>query len=103
MILDFIPNHTGKKHEWFNKSQANEEVYKDYYIWADGTGADMKSPPNDWVILKSSGCISQSSIIQLLSHFNIHIITSEKDCQPTDPWTGIRLSGQYLVAFYYPS
>lgn len=49
LILDFIPNHTGKKHEWFNKSQSNEEVYKDYYIWADGTGADMKSPPNNWV------------------------------------------------------
>ena len=51
LILDFIPNHTGKKHEWFNKSQSNEEVYKDYYIWADGTGADMKSPPNNWVRL----------------------------------------------------
>ena len=49
LILDFIPNHTGKKHEWFNKSQSNEEVYKDYYIWADGTGADMKSLPNNWV------------------------------------------------------
>lgn len=54
LILDFIPNHTSKKHEWFNKSRAEEEDYKDFYIWADGTGPDKKSLPNDWVICSYS-------------------------------------------------
>ncbi|XP_052769198.1 maltase 2-like [Mya arenaria] len=45
MILDFIPNHTGKKHEWFVKSEAKDADYADFYIWADG---DSSTPPNNW-------------------------------------------------------
>ncbi|KAL4238866.1 hypothetical protein ACF0H5_003573 [Mactra antiquata] len=50
MVVDFIPNHTGKKHEWFTKSAAKEAGYEDYYIWADGKNPDpATNPPNDWV------------------------------------------------------
>lgn len=49
LILDFIPNHTGKKHEWFTKSQEGDEAYKDFYIWADGNGVNKTEPPNNWV------------------------------------------------------
>lgn len=52
MIVDFIPNHTGKKHDWFNKSVAKEAGYENYYIWADGKNPDpATNPPNDWVSL----------------------------------------------------
>lgn len=34
LILDFIPNHTSKKHPWFVGSQKGEaNKYNDYYIW----------------------------------------------------------------------
>lgn len=34
VIIDFIPNHTGKGSMWFQKSQKREGKYADYYIWA---------------------------------------------------------------------
>ncbi|XP_062320204.1 amino acid transporter heavy chain SLC3A1 [Osmerus eperlanus] len=46
LIMDFIPNHTSDKHQWFQRSQAREEKYKDYYIWVDCDGI---TPPNNWV------------------------------------------------------
>ena len=44
--MDFIPNHTSDKHLWFQRSQAREEKYQDYYIWVDCDGI---TPPNNWV------------------------------------------------------
>lgn len=49
-MLDFIANHVGKGHEWFKKSEQNEENFADYFIWADGTGQDNSQPPNNWVL-----------------------------------------------------
>ena len=46
VIMDFIPNHTSKKHEWFLKSVKQEGKYKDYYVWKNGT---QWNPPNGWV------------------------------------------------------
>lgn len=51
LMMDFIPNHTGKKHEWFEKSEKNEDDYAGYYIWADGTGLNNSQPPNNWVYI----------------------------------------------------
>eukprot|EP00105_Crassostrea_gigas_P026064 XP_011446858.1 PREDICTED: neutral and basic amino acid transport protein rBAT [Crassostrea gigas] len=33
LIMDFIPNHTGKQSQWFSRSQNKEGKYTDYYIW----------------------------------------------------------------------
>eukprot|EP00092_Neocalanus_flemingeri_P037805 GFUD01041155.1.p1 GENE.GFUD01041155.1~~GFUD01041155.1.p1 ORF type:complete len:610 (+),score=196.00 GFUD01041155.1:268-2097(+) len=46
VVIDFIPNHTSDKHEWFEMSIAEDPAYVDFYIWNEGGGAD--SPPNDW-------------------------------------------------------
>ncbi|XP_047118857.1 uncharacterized protein LOC124799287 [Schistocerca piceifrons] len=50
VILDFVPNHTSDKHEWFvassDPTHENHEVYKDYYVWLDGKGNG--SLPNNW-------------------------------------------------------
>ncbi|XP_010887081.1 neutral and basic amino acid transport protein rBAT isoform X1 [Esox lucius] len=46
LIMDFIPNHTSDKHQWFNLSRSGHEHYKDYYIWAD---CNSTHPPNNWV------------------------------------------------------
>ena len=48
VILDYVPNHTSDKHQWFTKSRSRTDPYTDYYVWQDGKngGAD---PPNNWV------------------------------------------------------
>lgn len=50
LILDFIPNHTSRKHPWFKKSSKNESSYADFYIWHPGSKASDGTPlpPNDW-------------------------------------------------------
>ncbi|KAI4499900.1 hypothetical protein M0802_005156 [Mischocyttarus mexicanus] len=49
VILDFVPNHTSDKHEWFQKALAGEKKYKDYYIWKKGRNNDGVTPPNNWI------------------------------------------------------
>jgi len=46
VVIDFIPNHTSDQHMWFESSVANEESYKDFYVWNVGGGAG--TPPNNW-------------------------------------------------------
>jgi len=51
LLLDFIPNHTSRKHPWFKSSAKNEASFADFYIWHPGTKASdgTSLPPNDWV------------------------------------------------------
>jgi len=46
LILDFVPNHSSKEHEWFKKSVVKEEPYTDFYIWKQPKAG---GPPNNWV------------------------------------------------------
>nr|XP_055026995.1 neutral and basic amino acid transport protein rBAT [Misgurnus anguillicaudatus] len=46
LIMDYIPNHTSDKHNWFQLSRNGTEPYKDYYIWVNCT---KDKPPNNWV------------------------------------------------------
>ena len=47
LILDFVPNHSSKEHEWFQKSVLKEEPYNDFYIWKKAKAGG--GPPNNWV------------------------------------------------------
>lgn len=47
VIMDFIPNHTSDRHQWFNLSRTRDPHYKDYYIWADCNATAPR--PNNWV------------------------------------------------------
>nr|CAD7451879.1 unnamed protein product [Timema tahoe] len=50
VILDFVPNHTSKQHEWFLKSREREEPYTDYYVWRDSPRRSTSTrPPNNWL------------------------------------------------------
>ena len=49
LIMDFIPNHTSDRHDWFVKScESSNNEYSDYYIWYPSN--DELKPPNNWVI-----------------------------------------------------
>jgi len=57
LIIDFVPNHSSYKCEWFSKSIKNEGKYGDYYVWRDasnqnelGNSSVAPKPPNNWVI-----------------------------------------------------
>ncbi|CAG9762462.1 unnamed protein product [Ceutorhynchus assimilis] len=47
IIMDFVPNHTSDKHDWFLQSVAKNDTFADFYIWKDG-GTDGV-PPNNWI------------------------------------------------------
>eukprot|EP00105_Crassostrea_gigas_P016984 XP_011434583.1 PREDICTED: neutral and basic amino acid transport protein rBAT [Crassostrea gigas] len=51
LIMDFIPNHTGKMNKWFKKSQMKDGVYTDYYIWAT-CEPNNNTYPNNWMSVK---------------------------------------------------
>lgn len=48
IIVDFVPNHCGYEHEFFKKSSQNDETYKNWFVWAEGTGPNKSSPPSNW-------------------------------------------------------
>lgn len=45
IIIDMVVNHSSDEHEWFKKSKAGIESYRNYYIWRKGV--DGKEP-NNW-------------------------------------------------------
>lgn len=50
LIIDFIPNHTSDKHDWFQLSRTRTGKYTDYYIWHDCRRENgITIPPNNWV------------------------------------------------------
>lgn len=53
VILDYVPNHSSDKHEWFIKSVNREPGYEDYYVWRDGKpnpdGSGKPLAPNNWL------------------------------------------------------
>eukprot|EP00095_Tigriopus_kingsejongensis_P010326 maker-scaffold187_size272365-snap-gene-1.32 protein:Tk10326 transcript:maker-scaffold187_size272365-snap-gene-1.32-mRNA-1 annotation:"neutral and basic amino acid transport protein rbat" len=57
LIIDFIPNHTSNKHEWFTLSVNRTQGYEDFYVWRNPANSDWDSqgepphPPNNWEIL----------------------------------------------------
>merc|ERR1712179_137361 len=49
IVMDFIPNHSSNKSEWFIKSENTEEPYTDYYIWRDRNESNPGGVPNNWL------------------------------------------------------
>ena len=52
VILDFVPNHSSDKHDWFIRSELREDPFSDYYVWRDKRGVAPNGdpiPPNNWV------------------------------------------------------
>ncbi|MFD1036287.1 alpha-amylase family glycosyl hydrolase [Sphingomonas hankookensis] len=48
VLLDFVPNHSSDRHDWFVESRASRDNPKrDWYIWRDP--APDGGPPNNWI------------------------------------------------------
>jgi alpha-glucosidase len=48
VVVDWVPNHSSDRHEWFVASRSSRSDRKrDWYVWADG--APDGGPPNDWM------------------------------------------------------
>ena len=48
MVVDWVPNHSSDRHEWFLESRSSRESpRRDWYVWHDGDGNG--GPPNDWM------------------------------------------------------
>lgn len=46
IIVDFVPNHCGKDHEFFKKSAEKKEDFDDWFVWTNKTGETGK--PSNW-------------------------------------------------------
>ena len=53
VVIDFVPNHSSNQHVWFKKSVAQEEPYKDFYVWQDP--ATDGGPPTNWKAVLTGG------------------------------------------------
>ncbi|XP_065318256.1 alpha-glucosidase-like [Gordionus sp. m RMFG-2023] len=51
IIMNFVPNHTSREHNWFNMSCQAIDPYKDYYVWKNGKlmNDGKMGPPNNWL------------------------------------------------------
>ncbi|MCM1323612.1 MAG: alpha-amylase family glycosyl hydrolase [Acetobacter sp.] len=57
VIIDQVYNHCSEKHPWFLKSIAREQIYEDFFVWADAKGYDENGtplPPNNWTAIWNS-------------------------------------------------
>ncbi|XP_049284752.1 maltase 2-like [Anopheles funestus] len=49
IVLDFVPNHTSNKHQWFIDSERGIAPYRDYYVWRPARMVNgQRMPPNNW-------------------------------------------------------
>ncbi|MEA2384741.1 MAG: alpha-glucosidase [Solirubrobacteraceae bacterium] len=47
VVVDWVPNHSSDRHEWFLESRSSRDnPRRDWYVWRDG--APGGGPPNDW-------------------------------------------------------
>lgn len=51
IVIDFVPNHCGEAHKFFQKSKDGDEDFENYFVWTKITNfndADGKLKPSNW-------------------------------------------------------
>ncbi|KAB0799128.1 hypothetical protein PPYR_07008 [Photinus pyralis] len=62
IILDFVPNHSSNKHEWFIESEKRTPGYENFYVWRDGKDGSTTIPPNNWLSIFSKSAWTYSTV-----------------------------------------
>ena len=76
IIMDFVPNHTSKKHPWFEESKRSKtDPKRDWYIWRDGTGENKAEPPNNWLSVSGGSAWTYDSTSE---QFYLHQFKEEQ-------------------------
>ena len=76
IIMDFVPNHTSKKHPWFEESKKSKTGPKrDWYIWRNGTGENGTEPPNNWLSVSGGSAWTYDSASE---QFYLHQFKEEQ-------------------------
>jgi alpha-glucosidase len=79
VILDFVPNHSSDKSEWFERSERREAGYEDFFIWHSGkpnpNNVSAPLPPNNWLSVFRFGAWKWSPIRQ---QFYYHLFLAEQ-------------------------
>ena len=74
--MDFVPNHTSKKHPWFEESKRSKtDPKRDWYIWRDGTGENKTEPPNNWLSVSGGSAWTYDSTSE---QFYLHQFKEEQ-------------------------
>ncbi len=72
LVMDLVINHTSHQHEWFQKSRAGIEPYKDYYIWREG---QAHKKPNNWTSFFAEDCWEYDEMRQA---YYLHLFAKEQ-------------------------
>jgi alpha-glucosidase len=48
IIVDFVPNHCGEAHEFFQKSIKKEDGYDDWFLWSNVINDPAREKPTNW-------------------------------------------------------
>ena len=76
IIMDFVPNHTSKKHPWFEESKMSKtDPKRDWYIWRNGTGENKTEPPNNWLSVSGGSAWTYDSTSE---QFYLHQFKEEQ-------------------------
>ena len=76
IIMDFVPNHTSKKHPWFEESKKSKnDAKRDWYIWRNGTGENGTEPPNNWLSVSGGSAWTYDSASE---QFYLHQFKEEQ-------------------------
>ncbi|GIM29884.1 alpha-amylase [Clostridium polyendosporum] len=70
VIIDMVLNHTSDQHEWFKKSSAGDEKYRNYYIWSTCNPGTDKTPMNDTPWTWNNGCYYYNSFTDTMPNLN---------------------------------
>src|SRR3954453_23263764 len=54
VVVDWVPNHSSDRHEWFVESRSSRDnPRRNWYVWRDGAAGG--GPPKDWLSEFSAG------------------------------------------------
>lgn len=51
IIVDFVPNHCGEAHEFFQKSIKKEDGYDDWFLWSNVINDQESGKPTNWQVM----------------------------------------------------